>query len=65
VEGLDCVVRIGDSIAKLPTELKERARKRPQPSWIAPMLTTLVDEPFSRQDWIFEPKLDGEMPGLP
>ena len=24
------------------------------------MLATLVDEPFSRQGWLFEPKLDGE-----
>jgi DNA ligase D-like protein (predicted ligase) len=24
------------------------------------MLATLVDEPFSRENWIFEPKLDGE-----
>lgn len=30
------------------------------PSWIDPMLATLVDEPFSDEDWIFERKLDGE-----
>lgn len=24
------------------------------------MLATLVAEPFSRENWIFEPKLDGE-----
>jgi bifunctional non-homologous end joining protein LigD len=47
-------------IAQLPAGVRERARKRPQPSWIAPMLATLVDEPFSRGNWIFEPKLDGE-----
>jgi bifunctional non-homologous end joining protein LigD len=29
------------------------------PDWIAPMLATLTDEPFSRRGWLFEPKLDG------
>ena len=28
--------------------------------WIAPMLATLGEGPFSDPDWIFEPKLDGE-----
>jgi len=27
--------------------------------WIAPMLATLADEPFSRRGWLFEPKFDG------
>src|SRR5262245_23615126 len=27
--------------------------------WMPPMLATLAREPFSRPDWIFEPKLDG------
>ncbi len=30
------------------------------PSWIDPMLATLVDQPFSRPGWLFEAKLDGE-----
>lgn len=30
-----------------------------QPSWISPMLATLVDEPFSKQGWLFEKKFDG------
>jgi bifunctional non-homologous end joining protein LigD len=34
-------------------------RKHTQPSWLGPMLATLVAEPFSREGWIFEPKLDG------
>ncbi|MCF7852224.1 MAG: non-homologous end-joining DNA ligase [Simkaniaceae bacterium] len=34
--------------------------KGPQPHWIKPMLATLVNEPFSDKDWIFERKLDGE-----
>jgi bifunctional non-homologous end joining protein LigD len=34
-------------------------RRRAQPAWLGPMLATLVAEPFSRDGWIFEPKLDG------
>ncbi len=30
-----------------------------EPRWVAPMLATLTDEPFSRRGWLFEPKLDG------
>lgn len=30
------------------------------PDWLDPMLATLVDEPFSDADWIYERKLDGE-----
>lgn len=30
------------------------------PEWIDPMLATLVDDPFSDPDWIYERKLDGE-----
>lgn len=44
----------------LPPEVKSRARIRPLPTWVAPMLATLTDERFSRQGWLFEPKLDGE-----
>jgi bifunctional non-homologous end joining protein LigD len=29
------------------------------PEFLAPMLLTLVKEPFDSPDWIFEPKLDG------
>src|SRR6185436_15062101 len=35
------------------------ARKAPMPDVIHPMLATLVDEPFSDPDWIFETKWDG------
>lgn len=35
------------------------ARQAPFPGKIAPMLATLVDKPFSKDGWIFEPKLDG------
>jgi len=30
-----------------------------KPRWIAPELATLVDEPFSDADWVFEEKFDG------
>lgn len=44
----------------LPDNAKARLRSAPQPAWIAPMLATLTDERFSRDGWLFEPKLDGE-----
>jgi bifunctional non-homologous end joining protein LigD len=36
-----------------------RLRYREQPSWIPPMLATLVDQLPSQGKWIYEPKLDG------
>jgi bifunctional non-homologous end joining protein LigD len=40
----------------------ERANLIPaeQPEWINPMLATLTDQRFSRPDWIYEQKFDGE-----
>src|SRR6266699_6922173 len=35
------------------------ARRASMPAEIHPMLATLVDEPFSNSDWIFETKWDG------
>src|SRR6266849_10370048 len=35
------------------------ARKAPTPAVIHPMLATLVDDPFSDRNWIFETKWDG------
>ena len=35
------------------------ARKTRMPTVIHPMLATLVDDPFSDPDWIFETKWDG------
>ena len=49
-----------DPIGSLPPEVRERVRNRTQPNWFSPMLATLVDKPFCREGWIFEPKLDGE-----
>jgi DNA ligase D-like protein (predicted ligase) len=44
----------------LPIEANARLRKSAQPTWVAPMLATLTDHPFSQKGWLFEPKLDGE-----
>src|ERR1700682_1875576 len=44
----------------LPAEANARIRNRAQPKWVAPMLATLTDEVVSRQEWLFEPKWDGE-----
>ena len=46
-------------IDTLPPEVRPRARAAPFPRWFEPMKATLVDEPFSRAGWLFEPKLDG------
>jgi DNA ligase D-like protein (predicted ligase) len=35
-------------------------RRRAVPDWTEPMLATLTDKRFSRSDWIYERKLDGE-----
>src|SRR5438270_13151763 len=37
-----------------------RSRKSAMPDWLSPMLATLTEERFSREGWLFEPKLDGE-----
>jgi ATP-dependent DNA ligase len=51
---------MSDPFARLsPTDRKPLRREKP-PSWIAPMLATLSDDRFSRRDWIYERKLDGE-----
>jgi bifunctional non-homologous end joining protein LigD len=44
---------------KTPQTICDGARKAAMPSVIKPMLATLVDEPFSDPDWLFETKWDG------
>jgi bifunctional non-homologous end joining protein LigD len=39
--------------------LLKRLRPAPMPSFVTPMLCTLVDKPFDLPDWIFETKFDG------
>jgi bifunctional non-homologous end joining protein LigD len=47
-------------IEELPSHLWARLRRQPHPKWIPLMLATLVEQPFSRSGWLFEPKFDGE-----
>jgi len=44
---------------KSPAGICSAARKARMPEVIHPMLATLVDEPFSDPEWIFETKWDG------
>ncbi len=44
---------------KAPETIRYAARKAAMPAVIKPMLATLVDEPFSDPDWLFETKWDG------
>ncbi|WP_343700640.1 non-homologous end-joining DNA ligase [Chitinophaga sp.] len=47
-----------------PKAVKKKAAEpaeqlTPMKEWYKPMLTTLVDEPFDREGWVFETKWDG------
>src|SRR5215813_4840188 len=44
---------------KIPQAPCEGARKAPMPTTVRPMLATLVDNPFSDPNWLFETKWDG------
>ncbi|MCF8228098.1 MAG: non-homologous end-joining DNA ligase [Bacteroidales bacterium] len=44
----------------LPQENRETLHKKDQPDWTVPMLATLTDKRFSKENWIYERKLDGE-----
>lgn len=44
---------------KSVTRKKSESRPEKMPALIEPMLTKTADEPFSREGWIYEPKLDG------
>src|SRR3982074_1235585 len=45
---------------ELPAHMRARLCKSASPKWVAPMLATLVAQPFSQKGWLFEPKLDGQ-----
>ena len=47
-------------VGNLPAEVRQKAQLKTQPTWVSPMLATLTGERFSRENWIFERKLDGE-----
>lgn len=38
----------------------DQTAKKIEPRYAPPMLATLVEEPFSDKEWIFEKKFDGE-----
>src|SRR5690242_439388 len=48
-----------EALSNLPSAVRDSVR-RGRPEWVSPMLATLVDEPFSRPGWLFEPKFDGQ-----
>lgn len=47
-------------VENLPSEVRQKVQLKTQPTWVSPMLATLTDERFSRENWVFERKLDGE-----
>jgi bifunctional non-homologous end joining protein LigD len=49
-----------DPFQRLSEEQREKLGRGKQPKWTGPMLATLVHEPFSDPQWLFERKLDGE-----
>ncbi len=49
----------GDVLDRMPPAVRGRVADSPFPAWRDPMLATLTDERFSREDWVFERKLDG------
>ena len=49
-----------DPFQHLSEEERDKLSRAKQPGWTAPMLATLVHEPFSDPQWLFERKLDGE-----
>ena len=46
--------------ANIAPEILKKRKKIAQPSFIPPMLATLTNYYFSKQDWIYEHKFDGE-----
>lgn len=49
-----------DCLDSLSAAHRRLLRPAAQPDWVAPMLATLTDRPFSGPDWVFERKLDGQ-----
>jgi DNA ligase D-like protein (predicted ligase) len=51
---------MSDLFDHLSAEERKELRASEQPRWVEPMLATLTDKRFSKPDWIFERKFDGE-----
>ena len=50
---------VADPFAALTDEERGLLRKAPRPDWVEPMKAVRTDERFSRDDWVYERKLDG------
>ena len=48
------------ALKMIPEEYLDRLVESEFPGWQEPMLATPADKPFSRDDWIYEQKLDGQ-----
>jgi ATP-dependent DNA ligase len=53
-------VAVDRALDNLSSDARAKVRKAKQPGWFEPMLATLTEDRFSREGWLFEPKLDGE-----
>ncbi len=51
---------MSSDLKRISEEGREKAKRVAQPEWMSPMLAKLTDERFSKDNWIFERKLDGE-----
>jgi DNA ligase D-like protein (predicted ligase) len=49
-----------DLLQDISEEEYKKTKKKPMPKWMEPMLAKLTHVYFSSEDWIYEPKLDGE-----
>lgn len=53
-------VTMREILDSLPKAAKAQLREEKQPQWARPMLPTLTHQRFSKEEWIYERKLDGE-----
>lgn len=49
-----------EALEVLSEQARAKLKKVSQPGFVEPMKATLVHEPFSDADWIYERKLEGE-----
>lgn len=49
-----------DLFRSLSSDARKKLKRKKQPAWTAPMLAKLTDDRFSKPDWIYERKFDGE-----
>ena len=51
---------MNELLKKLSEGQKKKLSRKKQPQWFDPMLTKLTQDYFSKSDWIYERKLDGD-----